>query len=110
MEWSVFLISMGMLMSLALIGIGVCVSDVLDKGKLHRCNNCSVLHTGDPDLSDSLVGDTDGSEHSGQDMEPDVPSPEMIETVLNVFRLHACRTEQEVIDYLISKERRQDNE
>ena len=37
-------------------------------------------------------------------------SPETIEAVLNIFRIHACRTECEVIDYLLSQERRQEDE
>ena len=106
MEWSIFLISMGMLMSLGLIGIGVCIGDGLAKAQLHKCDNSPDVSGGDTDLSDSGMGETDRAEHSGQDLGSDVPSPELVASVLAVLRMGASQREKEVIDYLLTKEGR----
>ena len=104
MEWSIFLISMGMLMSLGLIGIGVCIGDGLAKTQLHKCDNSPDVSGGDTYLSDSGMGETDRAEHSGQDLGSDVPSPELVASVLAVLRMGASQMEKEVIDYLLTKE------
>lgn len=110
MEWSVFLITMGMLISFMLIGIGVCIGERVDKRQLRKCDNCPVLSDDTDSVSNCDMGGSDRQEHSGQDLGSDIPSPETIEAVLNIFRIHACRTECEVIDYLLSQERRQEDE
>lgn len=104
MEWSVFLISMGMLMSFALIGIGVCIGERVDKGQLYKCDNCPVLCNGADSLSYSNMGGSNRQEHSGQDLGPNEPTPEEILNVLRVLRIGASGTEQRVIDHLMREE------
>ena len=104
MEWSMFLITMGMLMAFGFIGIGVCIGEGLDKRELCKCDSGSDVSGGDPNLRDSAMGDSDRAEHSGQDMGSDVPSPEEISRVLWVLRLGASATEKRVIDHLIRQE------
>ena len=110
MEWSMFLITMGMLMAFGFIGIGVCIGDGLAKTQLHKCDNNPDVSGGDTDLSDSGMGETDRAEHSGQDLGSDEPSPELVASVLTVLRMGASQTEKAIIDYLLTKEGRQQNE
>ena len=104
MEWSMFLITMGMLMAFGFIGIGVCIGEGMAKGQLHKCDSGSDVSGGDPNLSDSTVGDSDRTEHSGQDLGSDDPTPEEIGQVLWVLRLGASTEEKRVIDHLIRQE------
>ena len=91
MEWNIFLITMGMLMSFGLIGIGVCIGDSMVKGKSDECDSVRLRGVHVPDADNHL----DRS---------DPPDTEEISIVLYNLRIGASVREKAVIDYLLDKE------
>lgn len=93
MEWNIFLITMGMLLSFGLIGIGVCIGNSMDKGTDKRELDGDSVHDV---CMDERTRDR-GSNHR-------CLTPEEINIVLYNLRIGASTHEKEVIDYLIDKE------
>ena len=93
-EWNMFLITLGMLMSFGLIGIGVVIGHV-DRGNQGQCGNSA----------DSGVQSDDRLRMGSSSDGSDIPLDEQeIANVLWILRLGASAREKRVIDYLIDKE------
>lgn len=97
MEINIFCITLSLIMAVLLVGIGVQIGRG-DKGKLDGDNDTDI-HIPDRDRSG-------GSDH-GQLEQMD---PEEIISVLYLLRIGASSREKQVIDYLIDKEERENNE
>ena len=95
MEVVIICVTIGMVISVFFIGIGVVIGG-MDKGQLN-------------DNSDSgLYIDRADSECDGMDRH--IPSPELIEMVLYNLRIVASQTEKEVIDYLLDERGKKDGD
>ena len=94
MEWNIFLITMGMLMSFGLIGIGVCIGDAYRNNK-ESSDGSDISGV----LSDVRL--RDGSSCDGSPVSVD---RQEIEIVLYNLRIGASEREKAVIDYLLDKE------
>ena len=94
MEWNIFLITMGMLMSFGLIGIGVCIGDVYRNNK-ESSDGSDISGV----LSDVRL--RDGRSCDGSPVSVD---RQEIEIVLYNLRIGASEREKAVIDYLLDKE------
>jgi hypothetical protein len=97
MEINIFCITLSLVMAVILVGIGVQIGRG-DKGEL---NNDSDVRIYIPDRDRHR-----GSDH-GQLEQMD---PEEIISVLYLLRIGASSREKQVIDYLIDKEERENNE
>ena len=91
MEFYSFLITMGAILALAFIGIGVCIGDAMAKGKSDECDSVRIRGLHVPDVDNHL----DRS---------DTPDSEEISLVLYNLRIGASTREKAVIDYLLDKE------
>lgn len=92
MEFNVFLITIGALLALAFIGIGVIIGDV------NRNNKGQSL----PD-SDVRLYVYSRYRDRGSDKRGDKPDDKEIEDVLYTLRIGASNREKRVIDYLIDE-------
>lgn len=99
MEFYAFLITMGAILALAFIGIGVCIGDAYGRDK----EQCERFDT------DGILPDGRDGNRSG-DNRPDIPNREEIERVLYNLRIGASQVERRVIDYLIDKESENEEE
>ena len=97
MEFYSFLITMGAILALAFIGIGVCVGDAMAKGKFDECDSVRIRGLRIPDVDNHL----DRS---------NPPDSEEISLVLHNFRIGASTREKAVIDYLLDKEGAENDE
>lgn len=97
MEINIFCITLSLIMAVCLVGIGVTIGRS-DKGQL---NDDSDVRIYVPDRHRNR-----GSDH-GQLKQMD---PEEVTAVLYLFRIGATSREKQIIDYLIDKEERENNE
>lgn len=97
MEIIVFCVTLTAIMAVLLVGIGVTIGRD-DKGQL---NDDSDVRIYVPDR------DRNRSSDHGQFEQMD---PEEVTAVLYLFRIGATSREKQVIDYLIDKEERENNE
>jgi hypothetical protein len=97
MEINIFCITLSLIMAVCLVGIGVQLGRS-DKGQL---NDDSDVRIYVPDRSRSR-----GSDHGHTEQ----MDPEEVTAVLYLFRIGASSREKQVIDYLIDKEERENNE
>lgn len=97
MEINIFCITLTAIMAVLLVGIGVQLGRS-DKGELDRDNDNSVCV---PDRDRNRGGD------HGQLKQMD---PEEVTAVLYLLRIGATSREKQIIDYLIDKEERENNE
>ena len=113
----VFLIFCGLWFAVILIGIGVMIGGRMDKRKLCRRDNSSVLPSGDSNGYDSHVGLDSRGESFGQGgrkiSEPSnrfcrkdkaySPNNQEIETVIQYFRIGATSYEKRVLDAVLER-------
>ena len=97
MEINIFCITLTAIMAVLLVGIGV---------TLGRCNNGELNDDSDVRIYVPDRHRNRGSDH-GQLKQMD---PEEVTAVLYLFRIGATSREKQVIDYLIDKEERENNE
>jgi hypothetical protein len=97
MEINIFCITLSLVMAVILVGIGVQIGRN-DKGESN----------GD---TDNRVCVPDGDRNRGSDHgQPQQMDPEEVTAVLYLLRIGASSREKQVIDYLIDKEERENNE
>lgn len=97
MEWGCMGFLLGALTAIVFVGIGVCIGRN-DKGESNGdTDNRVCVHCGDWNRS---------SDHG----QPQQMDPEEVTAVLYLLRIGASSREKQVIDYLIDKEERENNE
>ena len=96
-EWNLFLITVGMLISFGMIGIGVCVGENVNRRDKEQRGR---LDTGG-DLSDMRRGDRCGDNGYDKPLESEKMSDEDLITLLYNFRIGATMREKRGIDQII---------
>lgn len=97
MEIIIFCITLSLIMAVLLVGIGV---------TLGRCNNGELN-----DDSDIRIYVPDRHRNRGSDHgQLEQMDPEEVTAVLYLLRIGASDREKQIIDYLIDKEERENNE
>lgn len=97
MEINIFCITLTAIMAVLLVGIGVQLGRS-DKGQLNDDSDIRIY-----------IPDRDRN-RSGNNGQPQQMDPEEVTAVLYLFRIGASSREKQVIDYLIDKEERENNE
>ena len=103
METIIFSATIGLILAVAFVGIGVIIgrgSKRVHKTTLRGCNNSSYVCDRAPIVPDNNLGEYHEPVDCGQNLELD-PKAEEMTMRLQTMRALANRTEKETIDYAI---------